>query len=80
MDNLLQVIIREPQKTLFEGTVKTFSSVNEKGAFDVLPSHAQFVATVGEYIKLVLPDGTEKSFDIEEGVLRVKGDAIEVYL
>lgn len=80
MDKLLQIVIREPQETLFDGQAKSFSSVNETGAFDVLPSHAQFVATVGEYIKLVLPDGSEKSFDIEEGVLRVKGDVIEVYL
>lgn len=80
MDKTLNVIIREPQKILFEGSAKSLSSVNEKGAFDVLPSHAQFVATVDEYVKLILPNGSEKKFDVAEGVLRVKGDSIEVYL
>jgi F0F1-type ATP synthase epsilon subunit len=77
---LIELVIREREGIVWEGKVKSLSSTNELGDFDVLPEHAHFVSSVSKFIILVTENGQEKKIDIETGVLSVVDGKIEVYL
>lgn len=77
-DNM-QITLRLPAQTLFEGTAKRLFAVAENGAFGMLPRHIDFVAAlVPSVLILTAPDGTELFFGIDEGVLVKKGHQVNI--
>lgn len=76
----LKVSIKSKEKTLFSGSVSTVTSKNERGVFDILPLHANFISLVFEYIIIDKGLQSEKRFDIEKGVLYVLSNKIDVYV
>ena len=77
---VLNVTIRSKEKLLYSGVAKTLSSENEKGPFDILSGHANFISLIFSYVIIDRGLETEHSFDLEKGVLYVLSDRIEVYV
>lgn len=75
----LQVVIREKAKLIWEGQAETVSSTNANGNFDVLPEHAHYVGKIEKYL-IVRSGLKELKWEIGHGIMRVKDDAVEVYL
>lgn len=78
--DFIELIIQERNGKIYDGKVKSVSSVNQKGPFDILPEHEQFVSTLNSYIIARLEDDNEKRWEIENGILRVKDGVVEIYL
>ncbi len=76
----LSVMIRDRQGLVFEGEAEGVSSVNDKGPFDVLPLHANFISLIKKEIILRLKGSVEKPLSLESGVLMVRENKVEVYL
>ncbi len=78
---LLSVSIKEPEKTLFDGFAKAISSVSNRGKFDVLPFHENFISLIQEAIT-VHKDGKEESLliPIKTGVLKVQKNVVKILL
>ncbi|MBI2414273.1 hypothetical protein HYV31_00305 [candidate division WWE3 bacterium] len=76
----ISVVIKSRKRTYYEGQALSLSSVNESGPFDVLPSHANFITTIRDYIKLIIDENNAQDFAIKEGVLRAYEDEVSVYL
>jgi F0F1-type ATP synthase epsilon subunit len=76
----LTVSIKSKEKTLYNGAVHTVTSKNERGVFDVLSLHANFISLISDYIILDKGLPTEKRFDIEKGVLYVLSNKVDVYV
>jgi len=76
----LSASIKSKEKILFDGTVRTISSVNERGPFDILPLHANFITLILNYVILDKGLSTERRFDIEKGVLYVLSNKVDVYV
>ena len=74
------VSIKSKTKILFDGPVKTVSSKNERGVFDILPLHTNFITLISDYVILDKGLPTEKKFDIEKGVLYVLSNKVDVYV
>ena len=74
----LKVVQRD--KTIFEGPIVSLSSYNDKGKFDILEMHANFISLVKDEILIRLENGEEKSIPIKDGVLKVENDRIAIYL
>ncbi len=76
----LDVVVRSRKKTFFKGTTYSVTSLNDKGEFDILSQHANFISLVRKYIILnkTLPD--EQKIAISSGVLRVKENNVQVFL
>lgn len=75
----MQVTLRLPTQTLFQGTATRVFAVAEDGAFGMLPNHVDFVtALVPSVLILTDADGAERFFGIDEGVLVKRGHAVEV--
>ncbi len=75
---LLKIINREG--IVFEGQVKNLSSINDKGKFDVLSRHANFISLIRDYLIIRTLDKKEQQINIDSGVMKVVDNQIEVFL
>lgn len=58
--NTMQVTLRLPTRTLFEGSAQRLFATAQNGAFGMLPNHTDFVtALVPSVLILTSADGTE---------------------
>lgn len=75
----MQVTLRLPTRTLFEGAATRLFAEAENGAFGMLPNHIDFVtALVPSVLILTLADGEEQIFGIDEGILVKKGHDVDI--
>jgi len=78
--DILHVNIKTKDKNLFTGIVSTVTSRNERGIFDVLPFHANFITLISEYIILNRGLATEEKFEIDKGILYVLSNKVDIYV
>lgn len=76
----IQLLIRQKERILFEGEVKAFTSSNDRGDFDILNEHANFISIINKTCTIHKLDGTKAQMEIDEGIIRVTGNKINVYL
>ncbi|PRY71492.1 ATPase [Halomonas ventosae] len=75
----MQVTLRLPTRTLYEGPATRLFAEAENGAFGMLPNHIDFVtALVPSVLVLTLADGEERIFGIDEGILVKKGHHVDI--
>ena len=73
-------MIRDRAGLLYEGEVEAFSSYNDKGPFDVLSLHTNFISLINKGVDLRLKGTIFKNLPLETGVMKVKENKIEVYI
>lgn len=76
----VDVVVRRREGLVFTGRVFAVSSVNEVGSFDVLPNHANFICTIKDLLTIHHTKEKKEELKIDSGVLRAKGNLIEVYI
>ncbi len=75
----MQMTLRLPTRTLYEGPATRLFAEAENGAFGMLPNHIDFVtALVPSVLILTLADGEERIFGIDEGILVKKGHDVDI--
>tara|TARA_R110002020_G_scaffold192228_1_gene392253 strand:- start:5479 stop:5889 length:411 start_codon:yes stop_codon:yes gene_type:complete len=75
----MNVILRLPDRMLFEGRATRVTAVAPNGAFGIWPNHVDFVtALVPSVMTLRLVDGSEEIFGLDEGLLVKKGHDVSV--
>ena len=79
-DNNIMLVVRQRDQVVFEGEVKAFSSFNERGNFDILRSHANFISIIKKNYVIHKVDGTESEVKIEEGIVQAFGNKVTVFL
>lgn len=76
----LIVVVRNREKVLYSGQAYAVTSVNDKGVFDILPQHANFITLIKEKV-IVHPTLKEnKEIQIENGIARVYKDKVYIYV
>ncbi len=73
------LIVKNKDKTIFEGSVDNVSCYNKKGLFDVLLDHSNFISIVQKQI-ILRKSGTEQLISVENGLMKVKGNQINIYI
>jgi F0F1-type ATP synthase epsilon subunit len=76
----LTVIVRNRENILFNGQAQAISSVNEKGPFDVLAQHENFITLIKKKIVVHISSKENREFQIENGIAKVLNDKIFVYI
>ena len=76
----IHLIVRNRKKIFFNDDIKSLTSINEKGIFDILPEHTNFICLIKEYITIHTLDGQKEKMDISNGVLKVEADQINCYI
>ncbi|OGM74159.1 hypothetical protein A2382_02020 [Candidatus Woesebacteria bacterium RIFOXYB1_FULL_38_16] len=80
MDQNLFVTIKDRSGRIFEGNAASVTSFNQKGKFDILPTHSNFITLIEKDIIIQNKQGETKTFKIENGVLRVVRDVVDIFL
>lgn len=75
----LSVAVRDRNGVLFEGDVEALTSYNQRGEFDILPLHANFISIIKKEI-ILHAQKTSQRLPIETGILTVRNGKVEVYL
>lgn len=75
----MQISLRLPTHILFDGPAARLRATGADGGFGILPNHVDFVtALVPSVLLITLPDGAERIFGIDEGLLVKKGQKVEI--
>ena len=80
MQSDISVTIYSLESILYQGRVSALTSVNEKGKFDILPSHSNFISIVKGYLILHEKDGNDKEFKLNQGVLKLSNNEAFIFL
>lgn len=80
MKNTFQLTVQSREGLLYKGSVQSLTSKNEAGKFDVLAQHANFITLISSILEFREENGNLKQLKIDNGLLRVKGSSVEVYL
>ena len=78
--NELTVLVISPEEVIYEGTVINISSLNEKGKFDILPLHANFITIIKKTLILREKSGQNKEIQIDNGIIRVMENQVYIFL
>jgi len=81
MEKQLILKVKTRDEIIFEGPVKSLTSFNDKGRFDILDRHASFISLI--YKSLIIRPLSGKVIvldDIKDGLLRIVENKIDVYL
>lgn len=78
--NQFYVKITNPEGLVYGGTVKSLSSINDAGPFDILSFHTNFITIIKKNLTLKLDSGEEKQYKLDTGILRVMKNVVDVYL
>lgn len=76
----LYIRVHSPEKVFFEGEAKAVTSVNEKGRFDILPFHANFITIVREVLTIHSHNGQSQEIKIDSGIIRASENKLNIFL
>lgn len=79
-DRLLHVSIRNREKIIYDSAALAVSSVNDKGVFDILPEHINFITMIKDSLTIHKPDKTDQEYKIRTGLMRVQKNIVEIYV
>lgn len=77
----LFVVVRTREKTLFMGDATSVSSRNNKGPFDVLAQHTNFISLISDFILIHPVEGEVQRINVQkDSLLKVRQNRVEVFL
>ncbi len=76
----LSVVIRNRDKILFNGNAYAVTSTNDKGVFDILSQHENFISILKEKVIIHLTQKESQEIQIDNGVIRVYKDKVQIYI
>ena len=77
---LILLKIQTKQGVSFNDRVRAITSFNEKGIFDILPQHENFISVIKDKIIIHTTDGKDKEMKIDNGVLKVHENEANIFL
>jgi len=76
----IRVTVRNRTQILFDDYVKSLSSKNDTGVFDILPEHSNFISLISSPLILRKIDGHKQEITFNNGLIKVKDNAIHCYV
>jgi F0F1-type ATP synthase epsilon subunit len=76
----LTVRVLAPTKKLYDGPAVSITANNKVGQFDILSGHANFFSLLNECQVVVNTGGQNLTFPISEGLLKVKNNAVTLFV
>jgi len=75
----LFLTIRDPDRMLFQNTVDAISTYNNRGLFDVLPVHENFITIIQDSVIVHIKEKVQK-FEFKKGILKVEENEVLIFL
>ena len=80
LQNRLQVKILSPEETLYEGQAIAVSGHNNKGIFDILPRHIDFISIISKNLTVFINENSKQQFENIHGVIRCFNNEVTIYI
>lgn len=77
---VLNLKILDGEQVIYQGPVTSISSVNEKGTFDVLERHENFITLIQESLTIRPIQGEEMIIPMKKGIMKVNQDQVTVFV
>jgi F0F1-type ATP synthase epsilon subunit len=74
------LVIRNKDKVLYSGPVFALTSVNDKGTFDILAEHENFISLIKDKVIVRTSPKEKNEIQITNGILRVHRNKVYVYV
>ena len=78
--DFLNVVVRKRSGVEFSGAALSFSSINARGPFDILPKHTNFVCLLRDRIEINRVEGGWLKMPIGRAVMKVRQNQVDVFL
>lgn len=76
---VLVVHMSSPEKVFFEGEAEAVTSINDKGEFDLLPLHENFICIIKKKAIIHYKIGSEKKeFELDSGVIKIQKNRVYI--
>ena len=79
-DLTVNVVVRNRETILFQDKISAVTSYNDKGIFDILPEHENFISLIQQSVILHKKIGENLEIKINNGVVRVYKDNVYFYI
>ena len=76
----IHVVVRNRFSIIFDKDVKSITSKNDTGTFDVLPEHSNFISLISSPLILRTLDGKKQEITFKNGLIKVKDNSIHCYV
>jgi F0F1-type ATP synthase epsilon subunit len=76
----IDVVIKNKETTVYKDRVAAVSSVNDRGVFDILPEHENFISLIKDKIIIHPTLRENKEVPIQNGIMRVYKDQVQIYV
>lgn len=76
----LYLTVRNRERVVFEGPINSVTSFNDKGVFDVLPQHTNFISLIRRFLSFRDTVGEKREIRLDSGIMRVLGTKVDVFL
>lgn len=76
----MTVSIKNKKEQLYLGDASSLTSKNERGVFDILPYHVNFITLIFDFIVIDRNLPSEKRYEMDNGVLYTISNKVEIYI
>jgi len=76
----LTVVVRNKDKVLYIGQAYAVTAVNDKGVFDILEQHENFISLIKDKVIVHTTPKEKMEIQIENGIVRVYKDKVYIYV
>ncbi len=76
----LILTVKSRDGVILTGAYKSVTSNNDRGRFDVLSYHANFISLIKDYIEFIDINGKKGTLPIRDAVMRVDQNKVDVYM
>jgi len=77
---MLAVRVLAPSNKLYDGPAVSISAANKVGPFDILAGHANFFSMLSASVIVVNTGSQLLQFVVSEGLLKVKNNAVTLFV
>lgn len=79
-NKVLKVVVKNKDGVILNQELEAITSYNERGVFDVLPMHENFISIIKDKIITHEKGGKKTEINIDRGVLKVIDNNVNIYL
>lgn len=81
MKNEISLKIHSRAGVLFSGLVSSLSAINQRGKFDIMPMHSNFISLIsGAITYRDAVSGQVHNVPIDQAILKATGNTVDIYL
>jgi F0F1-type ATP synthase epsilon subunit len=79
-NSTLTVVIRNKDRILYSGPAYAVTAIDDRGPFDVLQEHENFIAIIKEKVVIYKTPKEKQEIQIENGIVRVYQNKVYIYI